>query len=137
MNSKQFRNRYAKRSEHSIQSECVAWWRKTYPARKRLLFAIPNGAVFRGTDRQRKMEGAKLKREGAVPGAADLFLAVPSGDLPGLFIEMKTPTGTQSKTQKAFEADVLEAGYGYAMPRSVDEFKRVVMTYLETGKYDN
>lgn len=121
--------------EHSLQTACVAWFRIQYPKRRRLLFAIPNGAAFRGTLRERQREGAKLKREGAVPGAADLFLAIPSGDLPGLFIEMKTKTGRQSDKQKAFEADVVQAGYGYAMPRSIEEFQQVITQYLENGTY--
>lgn len=81
------------------------------------------------------MQWNKLVKEGAVKGAADLFLAVPSGDLAGLFIEMKTERGRQSPEQEAFEARVLKEGYGYAMPRSEEEFQRVIKLYLETGTY--
>ncbi len=62
-------------------------------------------------------------------------MAIPSGDLAGLFIEMKTKQGRQSDTQAAFEAGVVAAGYGYAMPRSMDEFIRIVKQYLEKGVY--
>lgn len=48
---------------------------------------------------------------------------------------MKTPRGKQSEAQKGFEEAVLEAGYGYALPRSFDEFVRVVKSYLESGTY--
>ena len=67
---------------------------------------------------------------------ADLFLSVPSGDLAGLYIEMKTPKGRQSPEQLEFEQEVLEQGYGYCTPRSSREFERAVKMYLETGYYD-
>ena len=77
----------------------------------------------------------KLEEEGAVPGVADLLLAVPSGPLHGLFIEMKTPKGKQSEAQQRFEADMVWAGYGYAMPRTYEEFQTAVASYLERGEY--
>ena len=69
------------------------------------------------------------------PHGADLFLAVPSGDLCGLFIEMKTETGRQSTEQREFEADAVGAGYGYAMPRSVEQFAQIIDSYLQTDVY--
>ena len=95
--------RAARQTEHNLQSNCVKWFRIQYPKFQKLLFAIPNGAVLHGTTEQRRRQGAKLKREGATPGAADLFLSIPSGDFRGLYIEMKTPKGKQSKLQKEFE----------------------------------
>ena len=77
----------------------------------------------------------RLVGEGAVAGAADLFLAVPSGDYAGLFIEMKTKKGRQSDKQKAFEAAVVENGFGYAVPRSFEEFEKIVKGYLKNGEY--
>ena len=91
--------------------------------------------MLHGDARQRAMRWGILEREGAVPGVADLFLSVPSGDLAGLYIEMKTPKGRQSDNQKAFEADVIAQGYGYAMPRTFEDFQRIVKSYFETGKY--
>lgn len=123
-------------SEHDLQSHCVDWFRSHYPKFARLLFAIPNGADLGGKDRiARAKNWQRLKQEGAVTGAADLLLAVPSGQLAGLFIEMKTPKGRQSDDQKRFEADVISVGYGYAMPRSFDEFTGVIRRYFDTGEY--
>ena len=121
--------------EHNIQVAFVRIFRLKYPALRSLLFAVPNGAKLSGTPLQRAKAWKRLEAEGALPGAADLFLAVPSGDLCGLFIEMKTPKGRQSDVQKAFEAAVVGNGYGYAMPRSVDEALRVVGQYLKEGTY--
>lgn len=123
-------------SEHELQSRCVRWFRQHYPQQARLLFAIPNGVDLGGKDRiARAKNWQKLECEGAVKGAADLFLSVPSGDLHGLYIEMKTPKGRQSDAQKQFESEVLWGGYGYAMPRSFEEFERVIRRYLEIGEY--
>ena len=120
-------------TEHQLQAACVTWFRYTYPKFRLLLFAIPNGAELKNGAKAWK----KLEAEGAVPGAADLLLSVPSGDLSGLYIEMKTPKGRQTKTQKEFELAVISQGYGYAVPRSNLEFEKVVKRYLECGEYDH
>lgn len=134
-----------RRSEAALQQSCVMWFRVSYPAKRMLLQANLNGAQiapvsgpqFRklSEEARRGIAWKRLEAQGAVKGAADLFLSIPSGELAGLFIEMKTDRGRQSDNQKAFEAAVLAEGYGYAMPRSFDEFVRVVQCYLETGQY--
>lgn len=100
-----------------------------------LLFAIPNGAVLKGNAKQRGIQMNRMKNEGLVPGVADLFLSVPSGELSGLYIEMKTRKGNQSPNQKIFELSVIKAGYGYVLARSLDQFMEVVRKYLEHGDY--
>lgn len=50
-------------------------------------------------------------------------------------IEMKTPKGRQQPNQKEFEAEVIKHGYGYCLPRSLEEFKQCVVNYLEKGEY--
>ena len=123
-------------SEHDLQVSCVRWFRYHYPRHARLLFAIPNGANLGGSSPiARAKNWRKLEAEGAVQGAADLMLAMPSGDLAGLFIEMKTTKGRQSAVQKQFEAEVLWAGYGYAMPRTYEEFTAVIGQYMASGSY--
>lgn len=122
-------------SEHDLQVSCVTWFRNKYRRLAAHLFAIPNGANLYGDARQRAIQWRKLEAEGATPGVADLFLAVPSGNLAGLWIEMKTEKGRQSQVQKQFEINMLRAGFGYAMPRSRTEFEAVVSRYLEAGEY--
>jgi hypothetical protein len=130
------RNRnFLEPSEHDIQVACVNWFREAYPRYQWLFLAIPNGAMLYGDKTRRAIQWKKLEAEGALPGAADLFLAVPSGELHGLWIEMKTPKGTQSEKQKKFGEHVKNVGYGYAMPKSVKEFIKVVESYLENGTY--
>jgi hypothetical protein len=123
-------------SEHELQAQCVIWFRNHYRHLAPYLFAVPNGADLGGKDRiARAKRWQKLEREGARPGVADLLLMVPSGDLHGLWIEMKTPRGTQSKEQMQFEMNAVAMGYGYAMPRTKQEFRRVVSEYLDAGRY--
>lgn len=121
--------------ESKIQQGCVRWFRSQYRKKWRLLFAIPNGAKLSGTQKQRAIQANRLKAEGMLPGAADLFLAIPSGDLCGLFIEMKTEKGRQQDSQKEFERSVIPEGYGYVICRSFDDFKSAVENYLESGVY--
>ena len=83
-----------------------------------------------GDERQRAITGRRLKAEGALPGAADLFFSFPSSGKHGLYIEMKTETGTQQATQQTFEQAVTAKGYGYVMPRSFEEFQAEIERYL-------
>lgn len=114
--------------EHNIQVACVEWFRYQFP--QLVLFAVPNGGE-RAKRTVRTRTGAiatyapaavKLKQEGALAGVADL-VAVGYGKV--LFIEMKTPKGTQQDTQKEFERKVTKLGHEYHVCRSVEDFMRV------------
>lgn len=143
--SAQHRQFTGTQTEHELQCDCVAWFRRAYPHKKRLLFAIPNGAKLAPATgkkiehldekTRRGIAWKRLEKEGAVKGAADLLLSIPSGDFCGLYIETKTPRGRQRPDQELFEADVLREGYGYAMPRSLAEFQQLIIVYLEKGEY--
>lgn len=121
--------------EHELQVLCITWFRLTYPKISGLLFAIPNGAKLAGNPIQRARAWKRLEAEGARPGVADLFLAVPAGKYAGLFIEMKVEKGTQRPAQKTFEKDIVQAGYGYAIPRDLETFIEIVQQYLKNGVY--
>lgn len=121
--------------ESKLQKAFVRWFRMQYPKYRKLLFSSLNGVVLKGTPEQRARTWNRLKEEGAVTGVADLFLSIPSGDLSGLYIETKTPRGRQSASQKEFEADVTEMGYGYVMPREFEEAVNIIQNYLKSGEY--
>jgi hypothetical protein len=135
----------ATRPEYAEQAALVRWFRLQYPHLRRLLIANLNGAKLAPvTGRafahlsevaRRGIAWSRLEEQGAVKGAADLFLSIPSGIYAGLYIEMKTEVGVQSPEQKTFEADVVANGFGYCVPKGFDEAKRVVLSYLETGEY--
>lgn len=119
------------RSEEDIQKACVRWFRYAYPKWNRRLIASLNGAPLKNG----AATWSRLESLGAVKGEADLFLAVPSGEYGGLFIEMKTAKGRQRKSQKEFEADVLES-YGYKICRSLEDFQNAVKQYLADGEFE-
>ena len=113
-----------KHEEHILQSECVSIFRLFYPHLKNLLFAIPNGGA------RTAATGAMLKKEGVMPGVADLIFVFPNADFHGLFIEMKTATGKQTPSQKEFEKAVTEQQYKYIVCRSVQEFMTEIKKYI-------
>lgn len=125
-------------TEHQLQSNCVKWFRTQYPKYYFNLFAIPNGGLLRGSKQNKINQWSYFNAEGVVKGVADLFLAIPSGEFNGLFIEMKT-TSTSSKQREhqiKFEAAVIENGYGYVIPRTFEQFIEVVKNYLEHGEFN-
>jgi len=69
-------------------------------AKKLFYFAVPNGAVLKGTPLQRARQMKKLKAEGLIAGTSDIVVLLKEKIL---FIEMKRiKKSTISKEQKAF-----------------------------------
>lgn len=111
--------------EHRIQVSCVRWFRLKYPNLAARLFAVPNGG------RRDGITGARLKEEGVLAGVADLILLVPNADYHALLIEMKTPKGRQSESQRAWQRAVAgNEDYLYVVCRSLEEFMRIIEEYL-------
>lgn len=122
------RQRYRKPpsdAEHRLQCACVRWFRLAHPALRQMLFAVPNGA-FRN-----KATAVKLKAEGVTPGVSDLILLVPNRTYCALLIEMKTPEGRQSDSQRAWQDAVTATGrYAYVIARTVEQFAGIIEAYL-------
>lgn len=111
--------------EHRIQVSCVRWFRMSHPQLAPRLFAVPNGG------RRDGITGARLKEDGVLAGVADLILLVPNAKYHALLIEMKTPKGRQSDSQRAWQRAVAGNGdYLYVVCRSLEEFIREVEKYL-------
>lgn len=110
--------------EHRLQCECFRVFGLRYRQLAGRLFAVPNGG------RRDAVTAAKLKAEGVVAGVADLILLVPNDRYGALLIEMKTPKGRQSTSQKAWQKKV-EEDYKYVVCRSVREFLQAVEQYLQ------
>ena len=112
-------------SEHHEQAVLVQRFRFTYPRLSKRLFSIPNGG-FRN-----KREAARLKAEGALAGVPDLFLAQPTRQWPGLFIEMKRRTGGKvSKSQAEMIQDYRSAGYRVEVCKGSDQAWEAIVGYL-------
>ena len=76
-------------------------------------FAVPNAA------RRSLRLGAAMKREGLMPGVADLCILLAQGRV--AWLEMKTHKGRQSIEQKGFEARCRRLGHPYAVAKSFEE----------------
>lgn len=110
--------------EHKLQSACVRWYRLQYPKMKHNLFSVPNGG------KRDAATAAKLKDEGAFAGVADLILLKSNRFYGALLIEMKTPEGRQSQSQKDWQQKITNDGYKYVVVRSFEDFQREVRQYL-------
>ena len=111
--------------EHKLQAACVRWYRLQYPKMKHNLFAVPNGS------KRDVIIGAKLKEEGVLAGVADLILLKSNRFYGALLIEMKTPEGRQSDTQKEWQQKITDDGFKYVIVRSLEDFQREIKRYLE------
>jgi len=67
-----------------------------------------------------------------LPGEADLTLFQRGGKT--IFIEVKTPTGRQSRQQRAFQKRVEELGFEYIIARNLEDIKRLVEEVEDIGK---
>ena len=133
--------------ESIVQQGAVKWFNLQYPQYRGLLVHIPNEGrrtikVING--RPVCIGGAKLKAEGMVKGAADLVLFIPNKFFHGLCLETKVElfdysTGKEKKTktyqspeQKEWQALVESQGYRYEVYRNIDEFRKIVLEYLDS-----
>ena len=107
-----------KKTEDRIQQEAVIWFRGTFPHLRNMLYSIPNGGY------RNAREAKKMKDTGLTPGVADLHLLY-KGKL--YLPECKTPVGSQSKSQIAWEKQVKEHGFDYFLFRSWQEFRDIVL----------
>lgn len=125
MNSKDKPRKAPSEEEHDLQCACVEWFQWQYPRLTKNLFAVPNGGG------RTKSQAGKLKAEGVLAGVSDLILLVRRGGYGGLLIEMKTPKGKQSESQKEWQVHIEQFGYKYIVCRSFEDFQIQVNDYLK------
>lgn len=110
-------------TEHEHQKIVVATIRRDFP--DLVIFAIPNA----GTSSPQR--GAWLKEEGLLAGVPDLMVARASQGFNGLFVEMKTPTGSTSKEQKKVIAQLQQEGYRCEVAKGYEKALIIIREYLE------
>lgn len=127
------------RTEHNEQADLISWAAKARAmyalapdlSALDMLFAIPNAGGFSGGFKANAVRVARLKREGVRSGVPDLMLAVPVGQHPGLFIEMKRERDSRaSAEQRAFITNLRTVGYLAVVCNGFDEARAVLETYL-------
>ena len=99
-------------SEHGLQMAVLQHLR-TYGRRDLNWFAIPNAG------RRTLYSGNRMKQEGMQSGVADLCIMLDRGR--AAWLELKTERGTQSDTQKGFEAICKRLGHPYCVARTIDQ----------------
>jgi hypothetical protein len=114
-------------SEDRIQAEIVRWYTNTYclahHSPRCLIFHVPNQGQQR------------LTNIGVLGGVSDLIVVHTSQSQPTtptstqphvLFIEVKTPTGTLSASQRAFMERIEAIGLRYYIVKSLEEFQGII-----------
>lgn len=97
--------------------------RAKWPCLK-LLFHVPNGGT------RDPIEAKHLKQQGVKAGVPDLQLPVPRGGYHGLWLEMKTESGTTSPAQDWWIAELSEQGYFATKCHGWESAVRVLEWYL-------
>lgn len=113
--------------EDDIQEAFFATARLIFPKLGKLLFAVPNGG------KRNKLEAVRLKKQGVVPGVADIICLVPNSEYSFLCMETKTDVGKQSTHQEQFQKEVEKIGGAYIVFRSANEGIEVLQDYLKTS----
>ena len=112
-----------KRIEDNLQIAVVRWFKLQHP--DILIAHCPNGGF------RTKVEGAIFKAMGVMPGFPDIMILKANDAFHALFIELKSPKGVQTESQKEFARKALKAGYQYEIIRSIDEFIELINNYLK------
>lgn len=118
---------YKVATEHAEQRSLFTWaalHRHKYPQLANM-FAVPNGGW------RHPATAAMLKAEGVKRGVPDIFLAWPSGNYHGLFIEMKRLVGSKiSEEQKEWASRLSAAGYLVVTCKGFDHARETIAKYL-------
>lgn len=125
------RKRTGTMSEESTQKILVSWFRRFHRSLADYLTLASWGENIGA----RRM--AQVKAMGLTPGYPDLFLALPTPHHGGLYIEMKTKTGTVSKVQKVIHEKLRSQSYKVEICRSYEEAVAVIEDYLKNTSTRN
>ena len=105
------------KTESAIQQSIVIFYKNNYclnhHSPQHAIFSVPN-------EGRSKIETMQKKAIGMMSGVSDLIIVRP-GEV--IFVEVKTPTGAQSPSQKIFQSIVEALGFRYLLVRSLDDFK--------------
>ena len=115
--------------EGRIQSSCVAWFWNTYPQYRELYFCVPNENAREDSNAS---TGAIRRSMGVVKGVSDTILFLARDKYHALCVEFKTDTGRQSDAQRLWQSKVEQQGFRYEVVRSLEEFKKLIVEYLNS-----
>lgn len=113
--------------EEDLHRACFEWVELMQPQHPilRWLFHSPGGG------KRPRGEAGKLKGMGTKPGVPDFLLPRSHRSWTGLAVELKSETGRLSPDQKEWLDAFNQDGYVTAVCRTFDEFRAVVMHFLQ------
>lgn len=112
--------------EEKLQSECYKWFHNSFPLWRKMLFHVDNNSW-------NSIIGAKKKALGVNAGVCDFVLILFAETI---WIEMKTPTGTQSDEQIDFQKKVEARLHKYVILRTEQEFREFITQKIrESNEY--
>lgn len=131
-------------TESKIQQQSLMWFNNTYCLKHHnprcMMFSVPNelggevggllkrlGVATRIINEVVGFIMRKMINIGLLKGASDSILVLPNKTI---YIEFKTPIGTQSNDQIDFEKRITGLGQKYYLVRSIDSFKEVVQNEM-------
>ena len=113
-----------KHTESNEQIAAMDWLRLQHPMIALHMFHTGNGR------RTSHFAGYIGKRMGVLKGVSDLFMAWPTSQFHGLFIEVKSKTGKPTPEQLAFITRMNSVGYYATVCYGADEVIRCIKWYL-------
>lgn len=108
-------------SEERIHTFCYVFFHNTFPEYRGLLCYNLNNS-------KNRIDGMKNNAKGLRKGRSDFTLYYQGRTY---FIEVKTPTGSQSPEQIAWQAKVEAQGFPYYIVRSLPEFQELIFSILK------
>lgn len=110
--------------EHQLQAAFFEWLELKHPEINEVTFSVPNGV------RCSRSQAVKLIKEGLKAGVPDVFMGVPRGTFPGLFIEFKIKPNKPSKVQEARIENFLAQGFKCEVIYNIDDAMKLVGDYV-------
>jgi len=109
-------------TEIQIQQQIVRYLR----ANNIFCHSVPNEAAGKVSSKRQLGRLVRLKAAGLTAGVADLVVWWPAGIG---YVEVKTPKGRQSATQKDFQQACIAYDVPYDVVRSVDDVVKLTAQY--------
>ena len=95
----------------------------------RLIYHVPNEG------KRTASPAGKMQRMGMKSGVPDMMLPVARGNFHGLYLELKTETGRESKAQRQWREALEEQGYMAALCFGLDAALDCLKVYMTLGPY--
>lgn len=117
--------------EHWVQVRLFYNLEVEYPVEFEVVYAVPNGGLRAGKT------AAMMMYEGQKTGTPDIAIPIPKGKYHGMFLEVKTETGTVSKVQKDKLAMYSELGYYAVSAKGFKACWSELVRYFGLPAFDN